>query len=66
MTNQESEDMTPPKLCRSGWWDGKSGHICGEPAGHEGPHRCHTDNVTYGDKPAVKEDPNRRYGYFPG
>lgn len=51
--------------CRSAWHDGKSGHICGEPAGHDGPHKCHTDNVTQG-QPVVKEDPGRRYGYFPG
>ncbi|MGZ0150672.1 hypothetical protein ACXJJ3_26680 [Kribbella sp. WER1] len=55
------------KQCRAAWHDGKSGHICGEPAGHDGPHICATDNAKSGQAPAPEtKDPNRRYGYFPG
>lgn len=55
-----------PKRCRSAWYDGKSGHICGLDDGHEGPHICATEGAREGDKPITKEDPNRRYGFFPG
>lgn len=59
------ETAAPPKPCREAWHDGRSGHICGKPLGHDGAHVCATDNAIEGQKPK-KEDPARRYGYFPG